>query len=424
MTQKQTFSERFFETGIGRGLRHRDYRIFCLTNFGSMMGIWFQRLTVGYLAYELTGLAFWVGVIAFAESAPLFILVALAGAVVDRVDRLKLLKILQMLMVVVAALLAILTFTDLINIWLLIVLATCQGIIQAFHLPVRMTIAPNLVPREDLTSAVGLNSALYNVTRFAGPALAGIVLARLGISISFTIAVFLMAILSFGLTLIKLNVTEPRSHRRSGLVAEVMEGLRYAASHTSIGPMLLLIMVTATFSRAFMELMPGIAQEFFSQDAEGLGMLVSAIGVGGITGAFWLTNHGRAQGLTKISLITLAITCLSLFVFAGTGIFWIGLVSAAVAGATMAITANGSQILVQNAVDESIRGRVMSLYALTYRACPAVGALLMGALSIWTGLQLPIILGACISLAAIVAVLPRLKSLIAGLEGDPPPRTV
>ncbi len=410
------------ESGIGRGLRHRDYRIFCLTNFGSMMGIWFQRLTVGYLAYQLTELAFWVGAIAFAESAPLFVLVALAGAVVDRVDRLKLLKFLQLMMVAVSALLAILTFTGLINIWWLVILATVQGIIQAFHLPVRMTIAPNLVPREDLTSAVGLNSALYNVTRFAGPALAGIVLARLGVSISFTIAVFLMAILSVGLSYIELNATEPRSHRRSGLVAEIVEGLRYAAGHASIGPMILLIMVTATFSRAFMELMPGITEEIFSRDAEGLGMLVSAIGAGGIIGAFWLTNHGRAQGLTKISLITLAITCLSLFVFAGTGIFWVGLVSAAVAGVTMAITANGSQILIQNAVDESIRGRVMSIYALTYRACPAVGALLVGTLSIWTGLQLPIILGACISLAAIVVVLPRLKSLIAGLEGDPNPR--
>ncbi len=410
------------ESGIGRGLRHRDYRIFCLTNFGSMMGIWFQRLTVGYLAYQLTELAFWVGAIAFAESAPLFVLVALAGALVDRVDRLKLLKFLQLMMVAVSALLAILTYTGLINIWWLVILATVQGIIQAFHLPVRMTIAPNLVPREDLTSAVGLNSALYNVTRFAGPALAGIVLARLGVSISFTIAVFLMAILSVGLSYIELNTTEPRSHRRSGLVAEILEGLRYAAGHASIGPMILLIMVTATFSRAFMELMPGITEEIFSGDAERLGMLVSAIGVGGIIGAFWLTNHGRAQGLTKISLITLTITCLSLFVFAGTGIFWVGLVSAAVAGVTMAITANGSQILIQNAVDESIRGRVMSIYALTYRACPAVGALLMGTLSIWTGLKLPIVLGACISLAAIVVVLPRLKSLIADLEGDPNPR--
>ncbi len=418
MTQKQTFSERFFETGIGRGLRHRDYRIFTLRNFISMLGIWLQRVAIGYLAFQLTKSGFWLGAIAFAESAPLIVLVAIAGAVVDRVDRLKLLKFLQMMMVVVAALLAILTITGLINIWLLLILATCNGIIQSFHLPVRMTFAPNLVPREDLTSAVGLNSALYNVSRFTGPLIAGVIIAQFNVSASFTGSVVLMLALSFGLTMIKLNVDEQRSRRRAGLFAEVIEGLRYVKSHASIGPMILLIMVSATFSRSFMELFPGFADQVFQKGPEGLGMLFSAIGVGGIIGAFWLTNHGRTEGLTKVSLISLLVTSLALFAFAGTGIFWVGLASAAVAGATMSITANGSQILVQNAVDESIRGRVMSLYALTYRACPAMGALIMGTLSVWTGLQLPVILGACICILSILAVLPLMKRLVAGLEGD------
>ena len=145
--------------------------------------------------------------------------------------------------------------------------------------------------------------------------------------------------------------------------------------------------------------------------------MFSAVGGGGIFGAFWLIHYGKTSGLTKVSLGTLFMTSILLIIFSATKLFWVGVVSAALAGTFLAITANSSQILIQNTVDGSMRGRVMSLYSLTYRAGPAMGALLMGGISTWTGLQVPVGGGAIICLIALAIIAPHRKRLASELEG-------
>jgi len=407
---------RFFDTGIGRSLRHPHYRTYSLTNFVSMLGIWQQRVAMGWLAWELTHSGFWLGMLVTAESVPLIALVAVAGAVVDRVDRLKLLRALQIVQVGIAVLLTALTVAGLINIYLLTALSFCYGLVQSFHLPLRMTVAPNLVPREDLTPAIGLNSALFNISRFLGPMIAGVIIAQFGASTAFGTAVIGMMAFTIGLRMIELRQQEQATGDRKGLGRDILEGMKYVGRHTAIGPLLLLIMVSAIFSRSFMELFPGFADEVFNQGAEGLGVLFSAVGGGGIIGAFWLANYGKTEGLTKVSLVTLLGTIIMLILFASTTVFWFALMCAAFAGLTMAITANASQILIQNSVDGAFRGRVMSLYGLTYRAGPSMGALLLGSASTVFGFQWPVIGGALLCLVAIAVVLPFYKRLSVELE--------
>ena len=417
MSPASSPSSRFFETGIGRSLRHPHYRIYSLTNFVSMLGIWQQRVAMGWLAWELTHSGFWLGMLVTAESVPLILLVAVAGAVVDRVDRLKLLRTLQILQVGIAVLLTVLTVAGLINIYLLTALSFFYGLVQSFHLPVRMTVAPNLVPKEDLTPAIGLNSALFNISRFLGPMIAGVIIAQFGVGVAFGTAVAGMLAFTAGLQMIELRRQEQVGGERKGLGSDIVEGVRYVLRHTSIGSLLLLIMVSAIFSRSFMELFPGFADEVFNQGAEGLGILFSAVGAGGIIGAFWLANYGKTEGLMKVSLVTLFITTISLILFASTTVFWFALVCAAFAGLTMAITANASQVLIQNSVDGAFRGRVMSLYGLTYRAGPSMGALLLGSASTVAGFQWPVIAGALLCLVSIAFVMPHYKRLSAELEG-------
>ena len=382
-----------------------------------MLGIWQQRVAMGWLAWELTHSGFWLGMLVTAESVPLILLVAVAGAVVDRVDRLKLLRTLQILQVGIAVLLTVLTVAGLINIYLLTALSFFYGLVQSFHLPVRMTVAPNLVPKEDLTPAIGLNSALFNISRFLGPMIAGVIIAQFGVGVAFGTAVAGMLAFTAGLQMIELRRQEQVGGERKGLGSDIVEGVRYVLRHTSIGSLLLLIMVSAIFSRSFMELFPGFADEVFNQGAEGLGVLFSAVGAGGIIGAFWLANYGKTEGLMKVSLVTLFITTISLILFASTTVFWFALVCAAFAGLTMAITANASQILIQNSVDGAFRGRVMSLYGLTYRAGPSMGALLLGSASTVAGFQWPVIAGALLCLVSIAFVMPHYKRLSAELEG-------
>ena len=371
---------------------------------------------MGWLAWELTHSGFWLGMLVAAESVPLIVLVAIAGAVVDRVDRLKLLRLLQLIQVGIAFLLSLLTLAGFMSIYLLTLLSFFYGLVQSFHLPVRMTVPPNLVPKDDLTPAIGLNSALFNISRFLGPMVAGVIIANFGVGISFVTAVAGMLAFTIGLQFIELRHYEQGNDERKGLGTDILDGVKYVISHTSIGFLLLLIMVSAVFSRSFLELFPGFADEVFNQGAEGLGILWSAVGAGGILGAFWLTSYGKTEGLLKVSLVTLFFTAVALVLFASTAVFWFALVCAGFAGLSMAITANASQVLIQNSVDGAFRGRVMSLYGLTYRAGPSIGALMLGSATTVIGFQWPVIIGAILCFFSIVAVLPHYKRLSTELE--------
>ena len=148
--------------------------------------------------------------------------------------------------------------------------------------------------------------------------IAGVVIAQFGAGAAFVTAVFGMLAFSIGLQFVELNRHEQTGGKRKGLGSDILEGVTYVLRHTSIGPLLLLIMVSAIFSRSFLELFPGFADEVFDQGAEGLGILFSAVGGGGIVGAFWLANYGKTEGLMKVSLVTLFITAIALILFAST----------------------------------------------------------------------------------------------------------
>ncbi|MBT3991137.1 MAG: MFS transporter [Rhodospirillaceae bacterium] len=410
----------FLDKGIARALRHREYRIFALTNWVSTMGNWFQRVGIGWLAWDITHSGFWLGAVALAEALPLLLFIAFAGAIIDRIDRMRLIRYLQMLIILLGVLLVTLTALDLMNIVLLVLITTAHGMIQTFHLPVRLTIVPNLVPRSDLTPAVALNSALFNTARFIGPAIAGFVIAKFSVSIAFALSIIGFVAFAIGLLMINPRSEQRQKSQPSGLLADVWEGIRYVGKHSSIGPVLLFVFIGASFSRAFMDLAPGIADDVFNRGAEGFGLLLSAIGVGGICGAIGLANYGKTDGLMNVSLVSLALTALFLLAFTATNIFWLALIFCACLGVSLGVSTNAPQILIQNTVDGAMRGRVMSIFGLTYRAGPALGALIMGAASTYVGLQIPVAGGAVICLIAVLLMLPKRKRLAAEMEGEKP----
>ncbi len=418
MSNANKIRAQIFEKGIARALKHRDFRIFALTNWLATHGNWFQRVGIGWLAWELTHSGFWLGAVAVAEALPLLVFIVFAGAIIDRVDRLRLIRRLQLLIIVLGLLLVILTALDQMNIIFLIMIASAHGMIQTFHLPIRLTIVPNLVPRNDLTPAVALNSALFNSARFMGPAIAGLVIAHFNVTINFALSIIGFLAFAYGLMIINPRNDEHQTKKSSGLVADVLEGVRYIAKHSSIGPVLLFVFIGASFSRPVMDLAPGFADDVFNRGAEGFGLLLSAIGVGGIFGAIGLANYGKTKGLMNVSLGALTGSAISLLAFTSTETFWIALICCACLGVTLGIATNAPQILLQNTVDGAMRGRVMSLFGLTYRAGPALGSLMMGAASTYVGLQIPVAVGAIICLIAITIMLPKRQRLAAEMEGD------
>ena len=146
--------------GMGRALRHRDYAIYAAAGWLSNIGLWVQRIAVGWLTWTFMESFLWLGVVVFAEGLATTVIIPIAGTYVDRVDRLFLGRLTQMGLILIAAVLATLTFLGLINIWILLVLMVLSGIAEGFWTPVRLSIPPNLVPRKDLSSALGINASL------------------------------------------------------------------------------------------------------------------------------------------------------------------------------------------------------------------------------------------------------------------------
>lgn len=405
-------------TGMGRAMRHRDYRVFAITHLISAVGFWLQRVGIGWLTWDLTHSGAWLGIIAVAEAVPIFLLTPIAGSLADRVDRLKMFRGLNIASTMVAAVLATLTIFGVITIVWLTSIAIVTGALSAMQLPARMTMASGLVPRDDVPAAIGFNAILFQLSAFIGPAAAGLIIVSLGVGYLFVANMLSYVAFTVGLFMITLPYGGKPSSHESGILTDMVDGIRYVSRHASIAPLLLLVFGAALFVRPYMDMLPGFADAIFDRGAQGLATLVAASGVGGMVAGLWLAVHGKTQHMTSMVFGAVLVSAVALVLFSSTDLYWLAAVWVAVIAGTATLVTIGAQVLIQVAVDDRMRGRVMSLYGLTWRGIPAVGALMMGGLSSWAGLQAPLIGGGlfCIGLWAII--LPRRRRLAKFFEQD------
>lgn len=402
--------------GVGRAFSNRNYRIYQTGNAFSLIGTWVQRLGVGWLAWELTGSGAWLGAIAAAELAPSILMGPIGGAVADRVNRLRLLQVTQSLLCLVAVAMAAATLAGVITPWLLLLLNLMAGTVVSFGQPARLSMVRSLVRQEDLPAAVATNSILWNTARFVGPAVAGLLIAGYGIGWAFAFnAVSYLAFL-FVLRRLKLSGTTAVARKKSSLFADMREGVAYVVRHPGVGPILLLLMVNAVTVRPYVELLPGFSDDVFGAGVNGLAALTSAVGIGAIIAGFWVSSREGVAELTRLAVDAVLVLALAAMLFAATESIWIGLVGAALSGAAMVVSGVAMQSLVQQAVETSILSRVLSLYGLSFRAGPALGALGMGVASEFAGLQTPVIVGAMLCLVGWFWARMRLARITASLE--------
>jgi predicted MFS family arabinose efflux permease len=413
--------DRLFPGGLGNvvlALAHRNYRIYAGGNAVSLVGIWMQRVAVGWLAWTLTHSGTWLGVMSMAEFFPVVFLSPLAGALADRRDRVGIIRVTQIAGSVEASLLAVLVYTGAITIELLLALTLLLGIFNAIAQPSRLALIPTLVDRAALPSALAINAIIFNSARFLGPAVAGVVIAQISVGAAFavnaaTYVVFLVAMTNLrGLPALPVGATQ------SVLKASV-EAYLYASRHPGIAPMLLLFTITTIGTRGFVELFPGFADSVFGRGPEGLAMLTSTVGLGAICGALWMLLRPAIAGLTRLVLAHTLVISLAILAFTATDRFALALPCVFVAGTAMTITGIGAQTLLQAAVDVRMRGRIMALYGMIFRAGPAVGAVLMGSLSESFGLRLPLAVGALVSCGFWALSRLKQKRMAETLEADP-----
>nr|WP_281271330.1 MFS transporter [Humitalea rosea] len=391
-------------------------------SFTAWTGLWMQRIAVAWLAWELTGSALWVGLVAFADLAPAVIFSPIAGAVADRADRVRLATLTQSLTALQATIVATLTWAGVMQIELLIALEFCAGTVASFTQPTRQSLLPGLIPLSDLPAAVAANSLCFNLARFIGPALAGPIIAVAGVvpaiacnAIAFTIAAATMPLLNVA-------PAARRGHpATASLFADVREGLTYAWRHPGLGPLLLYAALTCLFLRGVQEILPPFVDRVFGRGAQSLAMLTACFGIGALLAGLVVAGRGRLEGTTRLAIWSVGVQAVATAGFVATSWFPFGLLCAALIGASASTQGISVQVLAQSASTPEMRGRILSLWGLITRAFPALGALSLGASGEAFGLRLPTLAASLLALGLMVWGLGKQKQIAAALEGPAPP---
>ncbi|RPI60909.1 MAG: MFS transporter, partial [Planctomycetaceae bacterium] len=366
---------------MGRALHGRNYMLFFMGQGVSLIGTWTQRMALGWLVYRLTGSEWMLGVVGFSGQILTFFFSPIAGVLADRFNKRRLLVITQFVAMLQAFLLATLTLTGVILPWHIIVLSLMLGMVNSFDIPIRQSfIIEMLQRREDLPSAIALNSFMVNGGKIIGPALAGLLIAVVGEGVCFVIngASFLAVIAALlAMQLERRNI--PKHY--ANVLAQLKEGFTYAFGHIPIRDLLLLLAWVNIMGMPYAVLMPVFAKDILHGQPQTMGWLMGATGFGAIFGAIFLASRRNVRGLLKVIAAAVAMFAVTLIVFANSQSVALSLAMLVVVGFGGMVQMASTNTLIQTLVDDDKRGRVMSIYAMCFMGMTPLGNLLIGGLA-------------------------------------------
>jgi MFS family permease len=379
-------------------LQHRNYRLFFFGQLVSLIGTWMQNVAQAWLVYELTNSPFKLGVVSFCFGVPVLAFSLWAGVVADRMPKRRLLMMTQTVMMTLAFILAADMFLGTIQWWHVAILAFMLGTANAFDAPTRQAFVVEMVGRKELMNAIALNSAMFNLARIIGPALAGVTLAAVGTAWCFVLngVSFLAVIAGLFLMNVKPYVGAPSTESP---FRQMREGVSYIWHHPAVRPLITLVAVSNMFALGFTALLPALAQDVLHAGTVGYGFMSTAIGVGALSGALVIASLGdyQCKGLVltvgnllfpamviAVSLSRSFHLTMGFLVVAGLGFM------------TQNATAN---TLVQTTVPDGLRGRVMSVYMMVFQGFFPIGSLIAGTVAENFGIPAGAAFGGIIALA-------------------------
>lgn len=394
-------------------LKYPNYRLWFWGQMISLFGSWMQSTAQGYLIFELTKSPAYLGYAGFANGVPTWFFMLYAGVVADRMSRRKLMIMTQTSMMILAFLTAGLTFLHLIQPWHIILLAFCFGVTNAFDAPARQAMVQELVDYRDMTNAIALNSAMFNTSVALGPAFGGLTYALFGPAWCFTINGLSFIAVIAALSAMKLKPSAPRAKQNS-VLTDLKEGLGYVVAHSMIRTIISLVGVISLFGFAFATLMPAWAVKILHGNAMTNGFLQSARGFGALASALLIASLGRFKFRGKLLTFGSFAFPVLLVIFAFirweplSMLFLFGI------GFALILVFNLANASVQTLTPDALRGRVMSIYSLTFFGSMPLGALLIGWMATKAGEPTTIVINALITLtyASILLVfMPKLRKL-------------
>ncbi len=363
-----------------RALRHRNYQLFFGGQLISLIGTWMQTVAQSWLVYRLTGSAVLLGSIGFSGQIPVFLLAPLGGSVADRYSRRHIVIATQVSAMLLAFVLAALTLTGCVQVWHIFVLAALLGVVNAFDIPARQAFVVEMVGREDLVNAIALNSSMFNVARMIGPAVAGLLVDTIGEGWCFFVnGVSYLAVIA-GLLLMTMTA-RTRVPIPGSALASIIEGFRYVQRTGPIRALLLLLGLISVVGLPYAVLMPIFADQILHGGPRGLGILVSAIGVGALAGALTLAAKKGIHDLGHWVALSAIGFGVGIVLFSWSRSFWLSAALLLPVGFSIMVEMASSNTLIQSLVPDSLRGRVMAVYSMMFMGMAPFGSLLAGALA-------------------------------------------
>jgi MFS family permease len=391
-------------------LRHRNFRLFFSGQLISLIGTWMQSVAQSWLVYRLTGSSLLLGAVGFASQIPVFLVAPLGGIAADRFNRQRVVIATQVSSMLLAFILAVLTLTHTVHKGHIFVLAALLGVVNAFDIPARQSFLVEMVGKEDLMNAIALNSSMFNGARIVGPAVAGILVAKIGEGwCFFANGVSYIAVI-IGLVMMRVP---PSSRVSAGpALAHLIEGFRFARHTAPIRSLLMLLGLVSLVAMPYTVLMPVFADKILHGGARGLGILMGATGVGALLGALCLATRVGVRGLGRWVAFSCGGFGISLALFCFSRSFWLSAMLLLPVGFCMMLQMSSSNTLIQAMVPDHLRGRVMAMYTMMFMGMAPFGSLLGGALADRLGAPLTVLLGsvACIAAATLFFLhLPRIR---------------
>lgn len=364
-----------------RALRHRNFKLYFAGQGISIIGTWMTRMATTWLVYRLTHSPLLLGVVGFAGLIPTFVLAPFAGVWIERLDRRRLLVCTQAAAATQSLVLAALTLARVVTFREILVLAVCQGLINAFDTPLRQIFVGQMVDdREDLGNAIAISSSLANGARLIGPAIAGLVIVGFGEGGCFLIdgLSYLAVIASLLMMRIQPLATRPN---KAGMLEQMREGWQYVSGFRPVRALLLLVALLALMGYPYNVLLPVFAGQVLHGGPTTLGWLTAASGVGALGSGLSLAFRKSTEGLTRMLQIAAAALGGGLILFGLSRTLWLSMGLMVLIGFGMMQVFSASNTLIQTLVPEDKRGRVMSYFVMAMFGTAPFGSLLAGALA-------------------------------------------
>ncbi|MCX6923516.1 MAG: MFS transporter [Verrucomicrobia bacterium] len=376
-------------------LKHRNFRLFFIGQLVSLTGTWMQNTAQSWLVYQLTGSKLLLGIVAAVGSAPMLLFSIWGGSVADRHPKRTVLLWTQSGMMVLAFGFTVLAWTELVRPWHILVLAALGGVAMAFDMPARQSFMVEMSSREDLMNAVSLNSSIVNGARVVGPAVAGFIMAQGSVAACFFLNGLSFLAVIAGLLMMRLPRFVPPAQPKSNW-QHALDGFAYVARHRRVRILLLLFAIVGVFGWSYSVLLPAFATDILGVGSREYGVLLSANGIGALCGALTVAAYGDRLHRRLLIYGGLGLFSAMLLLLAMTRNYYLAVIFLAIAGWGMLLYFSTTNTLIQMSVDDSMRGRVMGIWAVVFGGMMPIGGLEAGALSHWFGVPWTVATGALV----------------------------